>query len=56
MDLNYFKDTLFDLINEADTMEIEDITTNDKKNTFMISLIDGSRFELECKEISDILN
>lgn len=51
MKLDYFKDTIFDLINETDTMEIKDILTNDKENTFTIVLMDGSRFELECRKI-----
>ena len=51
MSLNDFKDKLFDLLNEADNMEIKDIEANDKENTFRIFLEDGHLFELECRQI-----
>lgn len=36
MDLNYFKDKLFDIINENDNMDISDIITDDKNNKFIV--------------------
>ena len=36
--LEYFKDKIFDLLNEENTMDIRDIETNDKENTFQIFL------------------
>ncbi len=53
MELNYFKDKLFDLLNEADNMEIKDIEANDKENTFQIFVKDGNVFELECRQIKN---
>lgn len=51
MELNYFKDKLFDLLNETDNMDIRDIEANDKENTFQILLRDGNVFELECRQM-----
>ncbi|MBO5146214.1 MAG: hypothetical protein J6C19_11885 [Lachnospiraceae bacterium] len=50
MELNYFKDKIFELLNDADDMNISDIETNDKSNTFVVTLQDGKRFEVECRE------
>lgn len=51
MDLNYFKDKVFDLLNETNVMFISDIDTNDKENTFKILLQDGNLFEIECRQV-----
>ena len=48
INLEYFKDKIFDLLNEENTMDIQDIETNDKENTFQIFFEDGSAFEIEC--------
>ncbi len=50
MDLNYFKDKIFELVNETDSLDINDIDADDRKNTFTVSLQDGSVFELECRQ------
>ncbi len=49
MELNYFKDILFDLINEWD-QEIRDIRANDKEDLFWIVMGDGSVFRLHCQK------
>jgi len=48
MRLNDFKDWLFELMNESDT--VEDIETDDINDTFTVSMDDGSTFEIRCKE------
>lgn len=55
MELNYFKDTIFDMMNNSDEMDIKDIKTNDKENKFTISFMDGTNFELECRQINENL-
>lgn len=47
MELNYFEDKIFELLNEADNMEISDIDTYDKEDKFVVSLKDGSVFEIK---------
>ena len=39
--LNYFKDKLFDLLNETNEIDINDIEANDRKNTFLIAVENG---------------
>ena len=39
-ELEYFKDKIFDLLNEADEIEIKDIETYDKKGIFKVLLQD----------------
>lgn len=48
-ELDYFKDKVFDLLNEADIMDVKDIETDDRKNTFRVSLQGGGVFEVECR-------
>ena len=51
MKLNYFKDKLFDILNESDELDISDINADDRNDLFTISIADGSTFEIECREI-----
>jgi len=44
MDLNYLKDTLFDLINESDELIVADIESIDTENHFVLHFQDGSSF------------
>ncbi len=50
MDLNYFKDTLFDLLNESDELDLADIEADDAQNLFIVSTTDGSVFEVTCQK------
>lgn len=49
MKLNDFKDSLFDLMNEIWDLEICDIEADDRNNRFLVSVKDGSIFEIECR-------
>lgn len=51
MEVKFFKDQLFDLLNDSDSMGISDIETDDRNNIFTIKTIDGSMFEIECRQI-----
>ncbi len=51
INLECFKDKIFHLLNEENTMDIRDIETNDKEDTFQIFFEDGSAFEIECHQI-----
>lgn len=53
MTLNYFKDHIFDLINESDLLNVTDIKTNERKNSFCITVSDGSVFIIQCIEIEN---
>ena len=47
--MDYFKDKLFDLLNDADDMGISDIETNDRENKFIVSLQNGLIVEIKCR-------
>ncbi len=50
MELNYFKDHLFDLINESPLLSIHDMVATDKEDKLLVILNDGTQFEIVCKE------
>lgn len=49
VELNYFKDKLFDLLNESDELDIADLNVEDRISLFTVTMADGSVFELECR-------
>lgn len=51
MELDYFKDMIFDLMNEADSIDIANIESDDANNTYTVSTSDESVFEVECRKI-----
>lgn len=44
MDINVFKDHLWDLINESDELDVVDIQSDDKVNRYRVAVRDGSSF------------
>lgn len=52
MDFNYFKDKIFELLDESSDLEIADIDTDDLKNIFTIETADGSVFEIRCRKLT----
>lgn len=50
MELNEFKDRLFDLINDTNNLPIQDISVKDKENQIIIYLTDGTCFTVTCKK------
>lgn len=53
MELNYFKDLLFDVISDSNEMDVSDIKTDDRRNTFTILMADRSRFVVECRKADE---
>ena len=51
MKFNYFKDKIFEALDEIKDFEIVDIETDDAKNTFTVETVDGSKFEIECMKL-----
>ncbi|MCI9323467.1 MAG: hypothetical protein HFH81_09465 [Lachnospiraceae bacterium] len=51
--MDYFKDKLFELLNDADDIGINDIETNDKENKLRVSLQNGLLLEIECRQIEN---
>lgn len=49
--MDYFKDKLFELLNDADDMGIIDIDTNYRENKLIVSLQSGIVVEIQCRQI-----
>lgn len=50
MELNLFKDKLFDMLNESDSMNIADIEADDAAGAFQVKTTDGDLFIIECRQ------
>ncbi len=53
MELNYFKDILFDHLNEWGE-DILDIVTVDREDLFYVVMGDGSTFRLHCSKADSV--
>jgi len=51
MDLNEFKDRLFDVLNDTDDLGIQDIMVRDREDKIAIYLQDGTIFTIKCEKI-----
>lgn len=51
MTLDYFKDKLFDILNETDELDIADITADDRNHLLTVSIAGGSTFEIACRQV-----
>lgn len=51
MELDEFKDLMFDLLNENDNTMILDIDTNEKEDTFDVTMVGGDVFEIEFRKL-----
>ena len=49
MEMNEFKDRLFDILNDTDNLPIQDIIVDDKKSQICIYLEDGSFLQVTCE-------
>lgn len=50
MELEMFFDLMFDAINEAERIPVQEIETNYERKVYVVTLEDGSRFEVMCSE------
>ena len=53
MDINEFKDRLFDAINDADNLPIQDLELEDREDRIQVSLEDGSKFVVLVKNVGE---
>lgn len=51
MDKNEFKDGIFNVINESDELDLADIVTDDSEDRLMITVADGSVFEIQINKL-----
>ena len=50
MELNCFKDKLFDLLNDSEGMGIADLNADDQNNLITVRTEDGNVFEIVCRK------
>ena len=50
MEIDDFKDWLFDILNDLDSDILADIKPDDTANTFQLIMVGGNVFEIECRE------
>ena len=44
-----FKDRLFDILNDTESLQISDIIVDDRNDRINVYLTDGSRFTIRCE-------
>ncbi len=49
MELNEFKDRLFDILNDTNELSIQDIMINDMDNSIVIKMFDETLFQIKCE-------
>lgn len=52
MNYTFFKDVLFDLINECNAFDIADLTLEDKGNQIIVLTEDGKKFKVSLSDES----
>ena len=50
MKLNYFRDKLFDLLNDSEGMEIADLNADERNSLLTVMTEDGDVFEIVCRQ------
>ena len=50
MELNYFRDKLFDLLNDSEGMGIADLNADERNSLLNVRTEDGDVFEVVCRQ------
>lgn len=50
MELNYFRDKLFDLLNDSEEMGIADLDADERNSLLTVKTEDGNVFEIVCRQ------
>lgn len=51
MDLPFVMDTMFDLLNESDNLDLTSIEENEAAGTFLVTAHDGTIIQVQCSII-----
>ena len=52
MDLPYIMDTMFDLLNESDNLNVKELEENETDGVFLLTAGDGTRIVVTCKIVN----
>ena len=50
MELNYFRDRLFDLLNDSEGMGIANLNANERNSLLTVRTEEGNVFEIVCRQ------
>ena len=50
MELNYFRDRLFDLLNDSERMGIVDLNADEQNSLLTVRTEEGNVFEIVCRQ------
>lgn len=50
MELNYFRNKLFDLLNDNEGIEIADLNADERNSLLTVRTEDGNVFEIVCRQ------
>ncbi len=53
MELNYFRDKLFDLLNDSERMGIADLNADERNSRLIVRTKDGDVFEIICRQTAE---
>ncbi len=48
MEQSYLMDTMFDLLNESDNLDVQEIEENERAGSFLLTAGDGTRIKIQC--------
>ena len=51
MELNYFRDKLFDLLNDGEGMGIADLNVDERNSLLAVRTEDGGESEIVCRQL-----
>ena len=52
MELNYFRDRLFDLLNDSEGMGIVDLNADERNSLLTVRTEGGNVFEIVCRQVA----
>ena len=52
MELNYFRDKLFDLLNDSEGMGIADLNADERNSLLTVRTGGGNVFEIVCRQVA----
>ncbi len=53
MELNFFRDKLFDLLNDSEGMGLADLNADARNNLLTVKTEDGNVFEIICRQTAN---
>ena len=49
MEQSYLMDTMFDLLNESDNLDVQELEENEREGEFLLTVKDGTKVRIRCE-------